>query len=88
MGYENGRPAYASWNEAAQGSGAYFKPDGLRFGWRAYLFYPLVGVICHEVGHCLGLAHGGGGVMAGGWKPSDHDLESVRSWYADERNHH
>lgn len=39
-------------------------------------------VICHEVGHCLGLAHGGKGIMGGGaMEPDAHDLDSVRRYY-------
>lgn len=38
-------------------------------------------VIAHEVGHCLGLEHGGNGIMLGGLVPNDHDLESVRRYY-------
>lgn len=46
-------------------------------------------VIAHEVGHCLGLSHrpsGTGntsaGIMGTGTLPDEHDLESVRAWYA------
>lgn len=37
--------------------------------------------IIHEVGHCLGLDHGGAGVMMGDDVPNAHDLESVRDYY-------
>ena len=44
-------------------------------------------VICHEVGHCLGLAHRpagwgpvSGGVMGTGNHPDQHDIDSVMGW--------
>lgn len=42
-------------------------------------------VVCHEVGHCLGLMHGTTGkppgVMLGGLVPNSHDLDSIRGYY-------
>lgn len=44
-------------------------------------FYDLGRTICHEVGHNLGLAHGGNGIMSGGIVPNQHDLDSVKEYY-------
>ena len=50
--------------------------------WRAYWTKSLVAVISHEVGHCLGFGHTSvGGIMGGASKPSEHELDSVRSFY-------
>jgi hypothetical protein len=45
-------------------------------------------LICHEVGHCLGLSHrpaGWGtisaGIMGTGVRPDEHDITSVKEWY-------
>jgi hypothetical protein len=42
--------------------------------------------ICHEVGHCLGLAHrytppDNHGIMAGDLKPDAHDITSLKEYY-------
>lgn len=49
--------------------------------WKKVHFGEWTGVVTHELGHALGLDHGGGGVMSGNWKPNSHDIESVRSYY-------
>jgi hypothetical protein len=45
-------------------------------------------LICHEVGHCLGLDHrpaGWGtisaGIMGTGVRPDEHDIASLKEWY-------
>jgi hypothetical protein len=50
--------------------------------WKRYYLPAAVGVITHELGHCLGLSHrDDGGVMAGNRKPDAHDLSSIRRYY-------
>jgi hypothetical protein len=50
--------------------------------------YELPRIVCHEIGHCLGLVHGTrgtpAGVMEGGLEPNAHDLDSLRSYYVEE----
>jgi hypothetical protein len=54
--------------------------------WKALWYPSLVMTICHEVGHCLGLAHrytppDMHGIMGGDLKPDAHDIDSVREFY-------
>jgi hypothetical protein len=77
--------SHGGWSTYCRGSVAYF---GLWRNWYKPVWYnALVMAVCHEVGHCLGLAHrytppDNHGVMAGGFKPDTHDLDSVRRYYA------
>lgn len=73
------RTDFAIYNAQIDGSLAAFTLDRFFFDkvngpWAA-------GAITHELGHCLGLDHGGGGVMEGNFKPDVHDIESVRDYY-------
>ncbi len=38
-------------------------------------------VVCHEIGHTLGLDHGGNGIMMGALAPNAHDIDALRAWY-------
>ena len=50
--------------------------------WKAYWMDSLVSLISHEIGHTLGFGHClTGGVMGGTNRPSEHELESMRSFY-------
>jgi hypothetical protein len=50
--------------------------------WKAYWMNSLVSLISHEIGHTLGFGHcTSGGVMGGTNKPSEHELDSLRSYY-------
>jgi hypothetical protein len=72
---------FAWWDGGKDGSVAVYTPHSV--WWKRYWLPALVGLVCHELGHCLGLWHRTDhGVMAGGAKPDDHDLESIRSYYA------
>jgi len=72
---------FASYNESSD-SAIVVNTSTPRW-WKDYVpwFKAASGVVCHELGHGLGLAHGGGGVMSGGWVPNAHDLQSVRDYY-------
>lgn len=37
--------------------------------------------LAHEFGHCLGLDHGGTGIMAGAYRPNAEELTAVRDYY-------
>jgi hypothetical protein len=76
-------------------SGGWFdgaEPNPVRGGvlvlspWRPwfkeYWMKSLGAMIAHEVGHCLGFGHTTqGGLMGGANKPSEHELDSTRSYY-------
>jgi predicted Zn-dependent protease len=50
--------------------------------WRRSWARSAAAVVCHESGHCLGLWHREDhGIMAGGRRPDDHDLKSIRDYY-------
>ena len=49
--------------------------------WRRGEWRSWAGIIGHELGHGLGLAHGGGGIMSGAWRPNFHDLSSIQAYY-------
>jgi predicted Zn-dependent protease len=54
--------------------------------WKLLWYNAFIAVVCHELGHCLGLAHrytppDNHGVMSGDLKPDVHDLDSVRGFY-------
>jgi hypothetical protein len=70
---------FAWWSSTKQGSFACYTPEAI--WWKQYYRPALAGIIGHEIGHCLGLAHGGGGIMSGNWRPNEHDLESVSAYY-------
>jgi hypothetical protein len=71
---------FAWWDSGKDGSVAAYTPHHV--WWRRYYLPTLTGVVCHELGHCLGLWHRTDhGVMAGGGKPDAHDLESIKNYY-------
>jgi len=72
--------SWAWWTAERQGACVFFKPN--KHFWQGYWFGQLVANVCHELGHCLGLSHGGGGVMSGALRPNEHDLDSVRRYYS------
>jgi hypothetical protein len=77
--------SHGGWDNYCGGGVAYI---GLWKNWYKPLWYSsgLVFAVCHEVGHCLGLAHrytppDNHGVMAGDLKPDDHDITSLKEYY-------
>lgn len=74
--------AWAYWNRSVNGTASFFHLERLKRSEKLGApTYAWDRTICHEVGHNLGLDHGGRGIMSGGMVPNAHDLDSVRAYY-------
>lgn len=74
------RKDFAQYNAEADAAVASYTPEPS--WWKEYLNLSVLQfTIGHEIGHCLGLDHGGDGIMEGNWKPNAHDLDSIRRYY-------
>jgi len=74
-------PDRALWSAYAKGGAAFYRP--IMVWWKTFWRPSLRALIAHEVGHCLGMGHKTGGIMGGGWKADDHELDSLRAYYGE-----
>jgi hypothetical protein len=71
-------PDKALW-VADKGGAAFFRP--VMVWWKSFWRPSLRAHIAHEIGHCLGQWHKTGGIMGGGWKADEHELDCLRTYY-------
>lgn len=78
MGQSELGAAYLAINRARYGYLRTLHATGLNhpFAHRKLRLY-----LAHEFGHCLGLDHGGTGIMAGANRPNDEEIAAVRNYY-------